>query len=51
MDTKNDIIELGFCHILINTVYNGLAGNVVKRYHALLTTYFIFITMYHINIS
>lgn len=41
MNTENDIKEFGFRHISINTVYNGLAGNAVKRYHASLTSYLI----------
>ena len=39
MDTKNDIKELGFHHIPVKIVYNGLAGNAVKRYHASLLTF------------
>jgi hypothetical protein len=27
MNTENNIKEFGFCHISINTVYNGSAGN------------------------
>ena len=42
MNTENDIKEFGFRHISINTVYNGLAGNTVRCYHALLATSFVF---------
>ena len=48
MDTKNDIKELGFHHIPVKIVYNGLAGNAVRRYHASLTSYFILIPVYHV---
>ena len=48
MNTENNIKEFGFCHISINTVYNGIAGNAVRRYHASLTSYFILIPVYHV---
>ena len=40
MNTENDIKEFGFRHISINTVYNGSAGNAVKRYPGLLAKYY-----------
>lgn len=50
MNTENDIKEFGFRHISINTVYNGLAGNAVKRYHALLPI-FLPILIYKISMK
>ena len=49
MNTENNIKEFGFCHISINTVYNGIAGNAVRRYHASLTSYFILIPPYRMD--
>lgn len=40
MNTENDIKEFGFRHISINTVYNGLERNAVRRYLSLLVPKF-----------
>lgn len=50
MDTKNDIKELGFHHIPVKIVYNGLERNTVQGLSFLVSSVIPFCTFFSPNL-